>query len=338
MGTPLAEHVVQVHLTTRCNLRCAHCYSASGPDRADELDLRVVLAALERLRGEGYSQLSLSGGEPTLYKDLPELLAQAKQLGWRTSVVTNGLTVASRRFEQSAPSMDVVAVSLDGGEATHDRLRGRDGSFRKALENLAALKTMVPVVAVATCVTRDVLAELPELHALLGSIGVDVMQLRPLAKVGRAAEMDTGTTGLSSADTIRLAALTAYLDRAPGGPRVRCEQVRRDHLPAAIETFTILQPQPDRLPFSALVNPLVIDERGDVYPFAYGLPRRYSLGNVCSLSTEELHRARSLALLPDLIRATATLAQASDCPPFVDWYSLLLLAAVPVQSPVSVRR
>jgi MoaA/NifB/PqqE/SkfB family radical SAM enzyme len=325
VGTPLAERVVQVHLTTRCNLRCAHCYSTSGPDRGGELDLGTVLRALETVRGEGYSQLSLSGGEPTLYRHLPELLAEAKRMSWRTSVITNGLTVASRRFQQAAPWTDVVAVSLDGGEVNHDRLRGHPGSFRKALASLAELRSMVPVTAAATCVTRQNLRDLPDLHAALSACGVDVWQLRPLTKVGRATRLDTNSTFLSHEQTIRLAALASYLDSAKG-PRVRCEHVPRERIPAAVEAFSLLGPRREPVPFSTLVNPLVIDERGDVFPFAYGLPRAYSLGNIATLRVGDLHRSSTVRLLPGLVRATATLATQAACPPFVDWYSLLLAA------------
>jgi hypothetical protein len=101
------------------------------------------------------------------------------------------------------------------------------------------------------------------------------------------------TAFLSSAQTVRLAALASYLDCAPRGTQVRCEHVSRDAIPSAIESFVLLQPQPERLLFSALVNPLGIDERGHVFPFAYACltvtPSATSMHPTSASSTEAQH-------------------------------------------------
>src|SRR5262245_42777656 len=120
----LADTVVQVHPTLACNLRCAHCYSSSGPGPGRRaLPAEPLLAALTELRGEGYRVLSISGGEPFVYRGLRTLVVGAAAAGYRVNLVTNGTLLTDERLAPVASSLSLVAVSLDGGRTAHNRLR-----------------------------------------------------------------------------------------------------------------------------------------------------------------------------------------------------------------------
>src|SRR5712671_3178549 len=121
--------VLQVHPTRRCNLRCLHCYSSSGPEERGELDATLLRSAIADASELGYNMLSVSGGEPFLYTSLRELLDEAHQNRCLTSVVTNGMFLSERKLEELRGSADLIAISLDGTPKSHNRLRANNRAF-----------------------------------------------------------------------------------------------------------------------------------------------------------------------------------------------------------------
>src|ERR1017187_1042935 len=87
---PTGQRILQIHPTLRCNLHCEHCYSSSGPWAREELDLPAVEKVLPDAGRMGYQVVSISGGEPFLYRRLAGLLRHARALGMQTTVITNG--------------------------------------------------------------------------------------------------------------------------------------------------------------------------------------------------------------------------------------------------------
>ena len=90
--------VVQVYPTLRCNLSCAHCYSASGPEAGSELEPKVLIERLAHLRREGYDLVSFSGGEPFLYWGFDHVAAEARRMGFRVHATSNGMLLSRRRI------------------------------------------------------------------------------------------------------------------------------------------------------------------------------------------------------------------------------------------------
>src|SRR5437773_10048187 len=106
--------ILQVHPTRRCNLRCLHCYSTSGPEHRDALALAVLRDAVRDAAAEGFNVASFSGGEPLMYSELPQLLDAAHECGLLTAAVTNGMLLGRRRLEELRGRLDLVAIRLDG--------------------------------------------------------------------------------------------------------------------------------------------------------------------------------------------------------------------------------
>ena len=68
---------LQIHPTRRCNLKCLHCYSESGPSVREALDVELVLGVIRDAAELGFKVLAVSGGEPLMYAPLPRLLRAA---------------------------------------------------------------------------------------------------------------------------------------------------------------------------------------------------------------------------------------------------------------------
>jgi MoaA/NifB/PqqE/SkfB family radical SAM enzyme len=127
-------------LTYACQLRCGYCYSESGRRAATQLPPADLLRIAETLAAMGLSFVQLSGGEPLLIKELPEIVRRLKAGRVRVLLFTNGLLVNDQNAPELARLFTSIHVSLDAATAElNDRIRGRKGAFDGALAALAAL-------------------------------------------------------------------------------------------------------------------------------------------------------------------------------------------------------
>ena len=78
-------------VTYKCNLRCPHCFTASGSARGGELNTEQAMAVIDQLEYSGVFSLLISGGEPLLRQDMPTLLQRLARTKLRVGIGTNGL-------------------------------------------------------------------------------------------------------------------------------------------------------------------------------------------------------------------------------------------------------
>ena len=173
--------------TRRCNLNCLHC-GAVKEKYASELSTEQIKGFLDQLAAMKVGMFAVTGGEPLLRKDLAEVLAYANKKGLKTGIATNGFLIdqASEEWIKSA-QVHSVQVSLDGVEATHNRIRGNEQSFDRAVHAIELMnKVKVPIVSVATTITKNNLPEIDELRQLLPRLGVRLWRLALVMPIGRA--------------------------------------------------------------------------------------------------------------------------------------------------------
>ena len=137
-GTPIAAGV---YINDVCNYRCTMCdirmkeRPAVYPREAQERDID----ALSRM---GVIYYSISGGEPTLVKDLPERLAYAGKKLPYVHLVTNGSTMTVDLAKRlGATGIQEISVSLDGLEGFHNQMRGVSNAFEKGWNAIHLLRT-----------------------------------------------------------------------------------------------------------------------------------------------------------------------------------------------------
>ena len=139
LGPTGGRGILQIHPSRRCNLRCRHCYSESGPGVDQSLPVDVVCTVVEQAADAGYAVLGVSGGEPLLYSGLVDTLSAGKSRGMTTTVTTNGMLLTPRRLKELGELVDVLAISLDGTPASHERMRGDPRAFRVMASRLPAV-------------------------------------------------------------------------------------------------------------------------------------------------------------------------------------------------------
>jgi radical SAM protein with 4Fe4S-binding SPASM domain len=178
--------IVGWELTLACNLRCRHCDSSAGAPRARELSRAEALSLCEQFPELLVNEVIFTGGEPLLCPYWSDLAARLLELGIKTGVVTNGLPLAEETVAAMLRTgLTAAGVSLDGFESQHDRIRGVEGAFRRAVRGIELMVSRGIEVTVITSVTAVNLPQLGEICELVLSLGAAKWQIQPLFPLGR---------------------------------------------------------------------------------------------------------------------------------------------------------
>ena len=162
-GRPLRD--LRISVTDRCNMRCRYCMPREvfGPDfpflpRADILSYEEI----DRLAGLfislGVEKIRLSGGEPLLRKDLPELISMLALHGVEIAMTTNGVLLPRYAPALSAAGLDRVTVSLDAlDEATFAAITDSGHTVAAVLAGIEAAESVgLGPIKINTVVKRGV--------------------------------------------------------------------------------------------------------------------------------------------------------------------------------------
>ncbi len=183
-----------IEITQRCNLSCLHCGSDCGRDaQRDELTTAEWLRFFDYLPTKFDPEtlaLVVTGGEPFCAPNFDELLAglNRNRLAW--GMVSNGWALTQANVDRvRAAGLMSMTVSLDGLSPSHDWLRGREGSFDRALDGIRRMiASGVPLFDVVTCVNPRNLHELDSVLGVLREAGVTAWRLFCIFPKGRAKE------------------------------------------------------------------------------------------------------------------------------------------------------
>lgn len=183
-GWARSPNHVSLDLTRRCNLRCRMCYYYGKEKqisrRFNELTSQEIISLIvNRLSGVNYD---LTGGEPFIRTDLPEILAAIRKRGCGRFVTTNG-TLITREIAARIVGEELlnwVSVSIHGLEETHDMITRTPGSFKRALKGIEYLinervrqGAALPGVNICCTITQHNIGDAEGLAALLNLTGVE---------------------------------------------------------------------------------------------------------------------------------------------------------------------
>ena len=132
-------------VTNRCNLRCHYCNTPFLDP--EDLPLDKIAVLFGRLRRAGVKRLGLLGGEPLMRKDIGEIIALGRRMGFYVSINSN-LNLYARRPE-AFDEVDLVFTSLDGDAEAHRRNRG-ERSYDGVVDAIRDLvRRRKPLIAIA---------------------------------------------------------------------------------------------------------------------------------------------------------------------------------------------
>jgi pyrroloquinoline quinone biosynthesis protein E len=176
---PAGPRWLLAELSYRCPLRCVYC---SNPrDFAElkaELGTEDWLRVLKEARALGAVQLGLSGGEPLVRKDLVELVAEARRLGYYSNLITSGIGLSAGRLAALKDAgLDHVQLSLQAASAELNDAIGGASSFARKLAAAALIKDAGYPMVLNVVLHRLNIAQVAELLDLAERLGADYVEL-----------------------------------------------------------------------------------------------------------------------------------------------------------------
>ncbi len=204
--------LAEIALTYGCQNRCQFCY-ASSPDRADEhrpMSTEQVCRVMDKIYHQAHvPSLSFTGGESTLRKDLPALIAHGAGLGLRVNLITNGIRAAEPGYADSlaAAGLASAQVSLEAAsQQLHDAIVRRPGAWDKTVAGVGLLRRAGLHVHTNTTLCAANLDSAGELiRFVAGDLGLPTMSMNMVIRTGLA--LDGTPVGLT---------YTQVAERLPG--------------------------------------------------------------------------------------------------------------------------
>jgi MoaA/NifB/PqqE/SkfB family radical SAM enzyme len=179
--------------TMRCNLKCEFCYVGDLLNLEGEWREELSVAALRKAFPDKKGlQVSLTGGEVFVRKDVEEVLELFRQKGYACGyLTTNGTAITEARAAALADLalagfVKHVSVSIDGPGDLHDSARGVKGTFERTAAGLRRLQAAARAkgaplkVSINTTVTRESLDALDRMADVAGELGVDALGVNHL--------------------------------------------------------------------------------------------------------------------------------------------------------------
>jgi radical SAM protein with 4Fe4S-binding SPASM domain len=188
------DFFIQLHLTERCNLRCAHCYqSGVGTDEMSLPEIRAIVAETDEML-KAWSEIhsvdfspsfNITGGEPFLRHDLYEVIDEIGGRGFETYLLTNGTLIDRKKAtELSRLGVNGVQVSGEGPEEVHERIRGK-GSFSSSIRGIKHLLEAGLTVTLNVTLSDLNADYFPEIVSMASSLGVQRLGFSRLVPSGR---------------------------------------------------------------------------------------------------------------------------------------------------------
>jgi radical SAM protein len=289
--------------TQACDLACLHCRASARPFR-DPRELSTVEARqlMDRVREMQPPAFVLTGGDPLKRPDTVSLVEYGTSIGLRVALTPSGTPLMTTAVLASLRDAGLarLAVSLDGSnEAVHDRFRGVTGSFAWSVRMLRAARELGLSTQVNTTISRDNLADLEPLVALMGELGIALWSVFVVVPTGRghAEQLPTPEELEGVFERLYALSLTSSFDikttAAPHYRRVALQQQRAAR--RAGESITAGVQQHDAIGRSRGVNDgngfVFVSHRGDIYPSGF-MP--VSAGNVRTDDLATVYRTHPL--------------------------------------------
>ncbi|QWR77075.1 radical SAM protein [Candidatus Magnetomonas plexicatena] len=161
-----ALRTIEFSLLAECNSKCQMCYASKIKKHDDEyLTVKEIAGIWQQASRLGAFSVILSGGEPTLRKDLFDILAVMDPENTIIALVTNSLNL-NRSFlsDLKKAGIETIHLSLDSTtEEINDTIRGAKGHYKKVINSIEEAKSLGINVCLSTVIMHDGLPKMKEM-------------------------------------------------------------------------------------------------------------------------------------------------------------------------------
>jgi radical SAM protein with 4Fe4S-binding SPASM domain len=191
---PSAPYRMDLALTYRCNNNCSHCYNARSrrfPEMAADDWMRII----DIIWDLKIPHIVFTGGEPTLYEDLPKLIAYAEHKGLITGLNTNGRRLSDPSFLDRLVSagLDHVQITLESHDAViHDHMVAAKGAWEETVSGLKNVVSTNLYLMTNTTLLSENYGSLEDTLLFLADLNVPTVGLNALIYAGKGETVGTG--------------------------------------------------------------------------------------------------------------------------------------------------
>ena len=167
-------------LTYRCPLQCPYCSNPLDYAKwSNELTTEQWISVLQQGREMGAAQLGFSGGEPLVREDLELLVAEARQLGYYTNLITSGVGMDEARVKAlKEAGLDHIQISFQASSAElNNMLAGSNKAFDHKVAMAKAVKKYNYPMVLNFVVHRQNVDEVDKMLALAEQLDADYVEL-----------------------------------------------------------------------------------------------------------------------------------------------------------------
>lgn len=178
-------------ITNCCNLQCIHCYT----DRNFYSDLKLasVKLIIDKLYSLGVREINFSGKEPTLRKDIQDIIKFTSSKNIKANMTTNGTNNDfSIYFSLIDKGLDMLFFSLDGANASiHDEIRGKS-TFSKTCKNIErcsdyiASRRLKTRIGISTTILKLNHRSIHKILDICQNLGIHMLAVNPVSLYGSA--------------------------------------------------------------------------------------------------------------------------------------------------------
>ena len=168
--TPVKERTMLLLINRGCNLTCSFCDLWDNPQNMEVDKLWPVLDDASKI---GTKVLVITGGEPFLHPDLPQVVSEARRRSLAVNITTNGLLLKRHWSWLKESGVSSLSFSLDGIGMVHDELRGQEGAYERTLKaiRLVRAESNIPCSVYCTVTNKNV-HQLWQLYKVCLELGV----------------------------------------------------------------------------------------------------------------------------------------------------------------------
>lgn len=184
-GLP-SPYRMDLALTYRCQNDCGHCYNETKEKK--ELTPEQWKDVISKLWALGIPHIVFTGGEPTLYPKLDELVAKSEEFGQVTGLITNGRSLARPGYLKELVSLglDHVQITvLSHKEEIHDELTGAHGAWKETIDGLKTALKEDLYVSTNSTIMRANLEHVDETMRFLIGLGVRNIAFNVIIRSGK---------------------------------------------------------------------------------------------------------------------------------------------------------
>ncbi|MDK2892718.1 MAG: hypothetical protein PWQ49_1110 [Methanohalophilus sp.] len=208
-----------IAITDRCPNRCIHC-GADGFVTDKELTADQIVNTIEQAIDLGSYLISFDGGETMVRNDIVEIAQRVDSQKTINTCFTSGFGLTQKRAQDlKNAGMYAMRISIDSPEEEeHDRIRGRKGAFRDAIEGIKNSLDAGMLTDMFVVISPDNIDQLEDFYGMAESMGMHEMSIYEIIAVGRWLEHEDEV--ITKKDVKHLEKFQKNKNHMNGGPRV----------------------------------------------------------------------------------------------------------------------